>query len=357
MMGLLLELGPSSITEKGTVKLNDHSWNKNASVIFLDQPVNTGYSYGSSGVSTTLAAAKDVYALLTLFFEQFPEYAKQDFHIAGESYGGHYVPAITTEILSHKDRNINIKSAAIGNGLTDEFTQYEHYRPMACGDGGYPAVVEESTCRSMDNALSRCQSLISSCYGSGSAWSCVPAALYCNNAFILPFQRTGRNVYDVRVDCEGDNLCYKEIEWITKWLNKDEVKSALGVEVSTYDSCNFDVNRDFMLQGDWMKPMHHLIPKILEEIPVLIYAGDADFICNWLGNQAWTNALEWDGAKSFSKAKIEDLVIDDKPYGKVKSNGKLTFMQIYEAGHMTPFDKPKESSDFVNRWMGGEWAK
>ena len=28
---------------------------------------------------------------------------------------------------------------------------------------------------------------------------------------------------------------------------------------------------------------------------VMIYAGDVDFICNWLGNKAWTLDLEWDG--------------------------------------------------------------
>ncbi|MCQ6513304.1 S10 family peptidase, partial [Vibrio parahaemolyticus] len=71
---------------------NPESWNNNASVIFLDQPVNVGYSYSGGSVSNTVAAGKDIYALLTLFFHQFPEYAKQDFHIAGESYAGHYIP-------------------------------------------------------------------------------------------------------------------------------------------------------------------------------------------------------------------------------------------------------------------------
>ncbi|KAJ2968602.1 hypothetical protein NQ176_g9098 [Zarea fungicola] len=360
MLGLFMELGPATIDKKGKVVINPSSWNSNASVIFIDQPVNVGYSYGSGTVSNTAAAAKDIYALLTLFFHQFPEYANQDFHIAGESYGGHYVPIMATEILSHKDRNINLKSALIGNGLTDGYTQYEHYRPMACGDGGYPAVLDESQCRSMDNALPRCQSLIQSCYNSESVWSCVPAILYCNSQIIGPYQQTGQNPYDIRDQCKDSaNLCYNEMGWITEWLNRADVQAELGVETTKFDSCNFDINRNFMFQGDWMLPIFKVVPGLLEQIPVLIYAGDADFICNWLGNRAWTDKLEWAGQKAYAEAKIKNLTIagSSKPYGKVKSAKGLTFMQIFEAGHMVPFDKPEPSIDFLNRWIAGEWAK
>lgn len=358
MTGLFLELGPSSINEKLEVVHNEFSWNNNASVIFLDQPVNVGYSYSGSSVSNTVAAAKDVYALLTLFFHQFPEYAKQDFHIAGESYAGHYIPVFASEILSHKNRNINLKSILIGNGLTDGLTQYEYFRPMACGEGGYPAVLGESECRSMDKALPRCQSLIRSCYDSGSVWSCVPASIYCNNALIGPYQRTGQNVYDIRGKCEDSgNLCYKALGWISDYLNQQSVMDALGVEVSSYESCNFDINRNFLFQGDWMQPFHRLVPNILKEIPVLIYAGDADYICNWLGNQAWTEALEWHGQKEFNQADLEGLKLpgSDEEYGKVKASGNFTFMRIYQAGHMVPMDQPENSLDFLNRWLGGEW--
>ena len=355
MTGLFLELGPSSIDEDVKPVYNSHAWNNNASVIFLDQPVGVGYSYGSSKVSDTPAAGKDVYALMTLFFHQFPEYSHQDFHIAGESYGGHYIPVFASEILSHEDRNINLKSVAIGNGLTDEYTQYAYYRPMACGEGGYPAVLDEASCQSMDNALPRCQSLISSCYSSGSAWVCVPASLYCNSAMIQPFQRTGRNVYDVRMDCEGNDLCYDALTYISSWLNKPETIAAVGAEVDSFESCNFDINRSFQMAGDWMQPIHELIPGLLEKIPVLIYAGDADFICNWLGNQAWTNALEWPGHEVFASQEPQALMMGDKQTGKYKTHGNFTFIQIYEAGHMTPMDQPEASLDFINRWVGGEW--
>ncbi|KAI4123043.1 MAG: hypothetical protein LQ347_006298 [Umbilicaria vellea] len=358
LTGLFLELGPSSIDENLNMVYNPYSWNSNASVIFLDQPVNVGFSYSGSSVSNTVAAGKDVYALLTLFFKQFPEYAHQDFHIAGESYAGHYIPVFTSEILSHKRTNINLKSVLIGNGLTDGLTQYEYYRPMACGAGGWPAVLDESECQAMDNALPRCQSLIENCYQSGSVWSCVPASIYCNNALLAPYQRTGQNVYDVRGKCEDSgNLCYKQLGWITSWLNKKEVMKSLGAEVDSYDSCNFDINRNFLFQGDWMQPFHRLVPAILEKIPVLIYAGDADFICNWLGNHAWTEALEWPGKKAFNQVSLSDLKLggSGRNTGQVKSSGNFTFMRLHAGGHMVPLDQPESSLDFFNRWIGGEW--
>ncbi|KAI7365636.1 Carboxypeptidase Y [Hortaea werneckii] len=359
LTGLFMELGPSGVTKNIGLDYNPSSWNANASVIFLDQPVNVGYSYSSSSVSNTVAAGKDVYALLTLFFKQFPEYAEQPFHISGESYAGHYIPVFASEILSHKKRNINLQSVLIGNGLTDGLTQYEYYRPMACGDGGWPAVLSEQECTSMDNALPRCQSLIQSCYNSESVWSCVPASIYCNNAIIGPYQRTGMNPYDVRKKCGSNSLCYDELDWIQEYLNKPEVMKALGAEVDSYDSCNFDINRNFLFQGDWMQPFHRLVPDILKEIPVLVYAGDADFICNWLGNLAWTSELEWPGHESYKKAPMEDLELldDGTKIGSVKSSGNFTFVRLHAGGHMVPYDQPVASLDMLNRWLSGEWMK
>jgi cathepsin A (carboxypeptidase C) len=122
MTGLLFELGPCNInkTEGGTVftSHNPHgwtsvslqkfrsanrylAWNNNASVIFLDQPVMTGYSFSSNKtahVKTTPEAARDVYAFLQLFFRRFEEYSTQPFHIAAESYGGGHLGSGISEL-------------------------------------------------------------------------------------------------------------------------------------------------------------------------------------------------------------------------------------------------------------------
>ncbi|KAK9318025.1 Alpha/Beta hydrolase protein [Lipomyces starkeyi] len=358
MTGLFFELGPSSVNKHGKLDYNPNAWNQNASVIFLDQPVNVGYSYSSQSVSSTVAAGKDVYALLTLFFKQFPEYSKLPFHIAGESYAGHYIPVFAAEILSHKERNFDLTSVLIGNGLTDGLTQYKYYRPMACGEGGAPAVLSEEECAKMDAAYPRCASMIQNCYNTESVWSCVPASIYCNNAMMGPYQRTGKNVYDIRGACEdSENLCYPQMGWISEYLNSKKVKSAVGAEVDKFESCNFDINRNFLFNGDWMKPYHYAVPHVLEAgVPVLIYAGDKDFICNWLGNQGWTNALEWAGSKEFQAAPTKNWTLDGKTVGTVQNAGNFTFLRVFEAGHMTPFNQPEAALDMVNKWVSGNFG-
>lgn len=360
LTGLFFELGSSAIDENLNPVYNPYSWNSNASVIFLDQPVNVGYSYSSGSVSDTVAAGKDVYAFLELFFQQFPEYNGLDFHIAAESYGGHYVPVFASEILSHADRSFNLTSVLIGNGLTDPLTQYPEYEVMACNgeESGYKPVLDEAECEGMLANLPRCLSFIESCYESQSVFSCVPASIYCNNGQIGPYQKTGRNVYDVRKMCEGSSLCYKGLEYIDKYLNQDVVKEKLGAEVDTYESCNFDVNRNFLFAGDWMKPYHKNVIDLLEkELPVLIYAGDKDFICNWLGNKAWTNALEWSGKEDFSNAKTEKMFSDDgkTQIGQVKNFDYFTFARMFDGGHMVPYDQPEASLAMLNRWLAGDY--
>ena len=86
-------------------------------MFFLDQPIGTGFSYSSSDetVGTTYAASDDVNAFLKIWKSKFPKYKDNAFHIAGESYAGHYIPVFAADAL--KKGNINLKSVMIGNGF------------------------------------------------------------------------------------------------------------------------------------------------------------------------------------------------------------------------------------------------
>ncbi|ODQ82062.1 hypothetical protein BABINDRAFT_160260 [Babjeviella inositovora NRRL Y-12698] len=360
MTGLFFELGPASIGADLKPIHNPHSWNSNASVIFLEQPVGVGYSYSSKLVGSTDAAAVDVFAFLELFYQKFPQFLRNAFHIAGESYAGHYIPRFASEIINHADRSFELTSVLIGNGITDSLIQYAYYQPMACGKGGYKQVITDEQCTAMDSAFPRCKRLVQSCYDTGSAFACVPAELYCENKLMGPYADTGLNVYDIRMKCENDGEnCYKQMDYIDEYMNLDEVKEALGAEVDIYTLCDDTVFRNFIYSGDGPKPFQQYVKELLEHgVPVLLYAGDKDFICNWLGNHAWSDALDYTEHEGFAKTEMKKWhgITGAEGAGEVKNYGNFTFLRVYDAGHMVPFDQPENSLNMVNRWVSGDYT-
>ncbi|RKO96338.1 peptidase S10, serine carboxypeptidase, partial [Caulochytrium protostelioides] len=335
-----------------------------------------GFSYGegNEAVSNTKEAAKDVYAFLQIFLQTFTKYQPADFHVTGESYAGHYIPQIGATIAAGNAKaeqvahqrglaqqslrpedlvTIHLDSLAIGNGLTDALVQYKYYPDMAC-DTKYGPVLTNEQCDQLRGKYETSASLVQSCYKWKTPFACVPATMYCNNAMIGPFQQTGRNVYDVRTDCApGSKLCYPILEDIEAWLNLPAVQSELGVD-RAYQGCNFDVNRNFVMQGDWPLPFQQLLVPLLESgVRILIYAGDADYICNWIGNKAWIRALEWSGQDEFENAEDVDWKVGrtGKVGGKVRAHENLTFLQIYEAGHMVPYDQPEAGAEMIETWI------
>ena len=310
--GLLFELGPCSIAnEDQNTTRNPFSWNSHANMIFLDQPVNVGYSYADDGttVNTSPAAGQDVYAFLELFLNRFPEYSTQPFHIAAESYGGTYAPNFAHVIYQENKKlqlaptpklvHINLASVMLGNGQTDPYVQMGSVADYVC-EGPYPLFDDPNglECRSIRAKVPTCQRLIKSCYQFNSKLTCVPAALYCNSQLYSPLMRmffavfhilllirssfaeTGVNPYDVRLKCDASvngNLCYKELLWIESWLNDPKHKATLGVNPEQqFESCNMEVNRAFMLQGDGMHNSALLLTELVNDgVKLLVYAGNA----------------------------------------------------------------------------------
>lgn len=203
LQGLLFELGPCRIADEGrNTTFNEYSWNKNANILFIDQPLSVGYSYADDGskVDRSSVAGDDIYAFHQLFFSRFPEYASAKYHMAAESYGGHYAPHAAS-IFHRKNKDlalapvpglvkINLASIILANGLTDPLIQMASVPDYAC-NGPYPMYddPEGPECTALRTKVPTCERLISSCYNFDSRFTCVPALLYCNSQLFGPLQR------------------------------------------------------------------------------------------------------------------------------------------------------------------------
>ena len=88
------------------------------------------------------------------------------------------------------------------------------------------------------------------------------------------------NPYDARRPCNPDedgSLCYKQMDWIEKYMNNPKVKKAIGVAPQRqFAACNMGVNQGFVMQGDSMQDTPALLPELVDNgIRLLVYAGVA----------------------------------------------------------------------------------
>lgn len=72
--------------------------------------------------------------------------------------------------------------------------------------------------------------------------------------------------------------------WIETWMNDPANKRALGVNPDIdFQSCNMQVNQAFMMQGDGMHNSALLLTDLVNDgVRLLVYAGNADYMCNYM---------------------------------------------------------------------------
>jgi len=360
-LALLSENGPCSVNDDGaSTTTNPHSWTEAAHVLWLDQPAGVGFSYGDENDSGEEMIGEDAYYFFQAFMKDHPEYAKNPLYIIGESYGGHYVPAIAHRIwkgnqdLCDNCIELNYAGLSIGNGLTAPEEQYPLYPEMVWNNSHGIKVVDESVYDAMKEAVPTCTKLIHQCNQGDSTidgFACQAAFVTCNMALTSPYQATGLNPYDIRKKCEVRPLCY-DFSNVEKWLNLESTKSSLGVDEThshNWAACNFGINMKFHV--DWMKDFSHYVTDLLEAgFPALIYAGDVDFICNYLGNEAWTKNLEWSHKADFDASGSHEWM---SGAGYARTSNGLTFLQVVDGGHMVPSDQPEVALEMLKTYLSG----
>ncbi|CAH9136040.1 unnamed protein product [Cuscuta epithymum] len=354
-LALFYENGPFHIQRNLSLTSNNYGWDKISNIIFVDQPTGTGFSYSNNSNDTRVnekGVSKDLYNFLQAFFKKHPEYAKNDFFITGESYAGHYIPALAFRVNEGNKKNkgihINLKGFAIGNGLTNPSIQYPAYTDYALEQN----LINKTIYDKINRTVPACETSIKSC-GTKGGNTCITALGTCLQIFNDILDVTGNiNYYDIREKCTGGRLCY-DFSNMETYLNLKKVRKALGVGNITYVSCNTDVQ--IAMERDWMTNLEVDIPSLLEEgITMLIYAGEFDLICNWLGNSRWVHAMKWSGQENFSRAPNVNFTVDGNVKGTLKSHGPLSFLKVSDAGHMVPMDQPEAALVMLQRWMQGK---
>lgn len=384
-MMIWLQGGPgSSGIEEGLLKLNgpyavflsadgdlqliprEITWNEEFAMLYVDSPVGTGYSYqtGGSYASTEESIATMLIQTLEGVYAKSLWPSVNGLYITGESYGGHYCPALAAAILRKKlspeSTPIMLKGVAIGDGLTDPATQVVT-KPNAAY---YMGLIDEKT---RDQA----QSLADQAAAYANSGDYVDAVTYRSRMENLVLDTSQINGYDVRTFDQYDDSV------ITNFLNNETTKAALNVPANISFGTNVMVSRQ--LQDDIMRSYKAEVETVLGMgVPVLLYQGQMDWKDGCTSNDAWIASMypdtEFGTRQVLGVTTTRELrnprgilpissITTTEPYGWIRQlnteetagySGIILYdVVIAAAGHLVPFDQPLAAKDMITRFIRG----
>ncbi|KAI4892100.1 hypothetical protein NFI96_000706 [Prochilodus magdalenae] len=385
--GLLTEHGPFLIQDDGTTLMyNPYSWNMVANMLYLESPAGVGFSYSDDQTYTTndTEVSMNNYLALKEFFKLFPEYSKNEFYLTGESYGGIYIPTLAERVM--EDSSINLQGIAVGNGLSsyelnDNSLVYFAYYHGLVGSSLWSDLQQycckNEKCNFYNSPDTNCSTSVSE----------VQAIVYSS----------GLNIYNLYADCAGGvgtrvedgRLVIRDLgnnfikhKWAASWnqklrgsalmkgvrldppctnstpsalyLNDPYVKAALHISPKALDweicssEVNLNYNRIYMdVQKQYLKLLGAL------KYRVLVYNGDVDMACNFLGDEWFVDSLQ-------QKVEVERRTWlffnghTQQVGGFVKEYTNLAFLTIKGSGHMVPTDKPIAAYTMFSRFLAKE---
>lgn len=168
------------------------------------------------------------------------------------------------------------------------------------------------------------------------------------------------NMYDIRL--RDDSSC--GMNWppdltdVTPYLRRPDVVQALHInsdKKTGWQECNGAVSGHFRAKNS--KPAVQFLPELIEQIPVLLFSGDKDFICNHVGTEAMIENLSWNGGKGFELTPgvltpKQDWTFEGEAAGTWQEARNLTYVVFYNSSHMVPFDYPRRTRDMLDRFIG-----
>lgn len=342
MQAVFREDGPCEFIGDATEPtLNNNSWNSVANMLYIDQPIGVGFSYGTNVVNSTWTSAPYVWNLLQAFFSEFPQYESRDFAIFTESYGGMYGPEFSHYIQQQNQAiengtisgtQIDLVALGINNGWFDEVINEQAYIDFSL-ENKYKQLINSTYAAELQVELDQvCAPAVQNCTLLQTDAACAAAEDACSISSGVEAVAPTFYTYDVRANSSSDPG-QPPANYRT-YLYRSDIQAAIGAR-QNYTQC---ISSGFGVTGDEARSMLPTLDEVIDTgIQVLIWAGDADYICNYLGNFKVVNALEWKGQAEFNSTDLAPYTVNGVEKGLFKTVDNLSWLQVYEAGHQVPF--------------------
>ncbi|KAH8370075.1 hypothetical protein KR093_002118, partial [Drosophila rubida] len=362
--------GYGNFEELGPVDLygdyRNWTWVKDMNVMFIDNPVGTGYSYVDNSAyltATNKEIALDLVELMKGFYARHPEFETVPLHIFSESYGGKMAPEFALELYYAKQRgeiNSNLLSVALGDPWTSPIDSVLAWAPFLLQLGivdhdGYEAIMKAAnfTAELVENE----RWAQATAQWGNTQWELMKATKGVDFYNVLKLTRG--DAFERRMTYPAEDRMYRTMvkldfdedhDQIAEDLMRGPVAETLGipsnVKWGSQSNQVFDIH-----QTDFMKPATHIVEELLDKTPlaVSVFSGGLDLICATSGTVNWIDKLNWTRKAEYLEAPRKAINVNRVLEGYEKSGGNFTMFWINRSGHMAPADNPAGMSHVLRR--------
>ncbi|CAG5092713.1 Similar to Scpep1: Retinoid-inducible serine carboxypeptidase (Mus musculus), partial [Cotesia congregata] len=330
------EIGPLDIN----LKRRNYTWINDYNVLFIDNPVGTGFSYVDTiqmMAQNLTQVGHDLVALMKVFLEKIPQFKNVPTHIVGESYGGNMaVQFAHLWFQAQKYRTIisNLKGIALGDAPIS-------FKETVKCTAPYLLNLIESIAQKTLKLLNEEQ------------WSEAMKSHSLTYATInnLSAEISMYNILQPKKLTISDSHKYfTSLRSTIKEVNVDSqiqiimehaVKRRLEIDHSRNYTLFSDVVWD-VLSSQLMKPTERIVEKLLNEtnLKIFVYTGQLDLIVPTPSTISWVENLKWTYAEEWNNAIRVPFTVDNIIEGYVKEYKNFKLYWIDRSGHSAAKDNP-----------------
>ncbi|XP_030372736.1 retinoid-inducible serine carboxypeptidase [Scaptodrosophila lebanonensis] len=365
--------GYGNFEELGPLQLNGEyrnwTWVKDMNVMFIDNPVGSGFSYvdGISYYTTTnKQIALDLVELMKGFYANHPEFKKVPLHIFCESYGGKMAPEFALELyyaIQRGEIESNLVSVALGDPWTSPIDSVLSWAPFLLQLG----IVDQDGYDKIEASALKTQKLVEE-----QKWTQATIQWSTTQGVVLR-ESKGVDFYNVEKPTNGDAYSLRKLESLSsKELmyrllvhydideDRDTILDELmlgpvteALNITTGVKWGAQSGTTFTrLMGDFMKPAVHIVSELLNNstVKVGVFSGGLDLICATPGAVNWIAEMEWNGKVDYLAAPRTGINVDRVLEGYEKTSGNFSMFWVNRAGHMVPADNPAAMSHILREF-------
>lgn len=322
--GFFIENGPYTISgdsSHASLKPRAHAWSNFANYLIFEHPLNVTLSFQRSDTSlprNVRTGVRHLYQALLNFVARHPSVSVNPLVLAGESYGGTYIPLLTNEILEGRKKGVGHMLDLVAIVLCSPWVhpriQMATVTEYATKHGLITDAQKHALDRKFRNNLPAMKEAVQNVSG----------------LYLMNIAQAGDPSFDP----------------VLSYLNRDDVRIAIHAKrgknivesssamiYSLYQSCLYD-------------SVLGVIDSVLrQQVRIVAVSGldDASDV-NFIGTGRWLQLLNAPGAHNFRRSAPEPWGVRNEArvlgYVQGDCGHHLSWVKLLNAGHLNPMDQP-----------------